>query len=439
MTRNVLACALLLTACASQPTTSITPIAEHHAHLVSPAAAALHTETPLATVELPAELNRLLADRAARWNDAKALAELYTEDAYVLDSDGPTWLRGREDVAGYLSGLFARAHSVTPVAFGIDGAAGHIVGYYTRPDGASTRYFGHVQLSVRKGSDGTWRIAAETPVFPGPYTRAQVTAAELIAQLDDAGIRKAAVLSVAYWFGSGLRATPVENEYDKVRAENDWTAAEVARYPGRLYAFCSFNPLRDYAMTELERCAASRAFAGIKLHFGNSAVDIARTPEHVAHLKRIFRAANDRKLAILAHLWTNGAYEKEGGEHAKVFLNQLLTEAPDVVVQIAHMAGGGRSTEPALAVFADAIAAGDPRTRNLYFDVATLTAGQSVEGLKKDAARMRQIGFDRILYGTDTVPPNAPARESWGTFRARMPLTDEELRKIAGNVAPYMR
>jgi predicted TIM-barrel fold metal-dependent hydrolase len=91
-------------------------------------------------------------------------------------------------------------------------------------------------------------------------------------------------------------------------------------------------------------------------------------------------------------------------------------------------------------VFADAIAAHDPRTRNLYFDVATSTQGQSDEGLKKDAERMRQIGMDRILYGTDmAVPPNQTAAESWKTFRSRMPLTEAELRTIAGNIAPFLR
>jgi hypothetical protein len=30
-------------------------------------------------------------------------------------------------------------------------------------------------------------------------------------------------------------------------------------------------------------------------------------------------------------------------------------------------------------------------------------------------------------------------RQSWGLFRALVPLTDEEFRVIAGNVTPYLR
>ena len=80
-----------------------------------------------------------------------------------------------------------------------------------------------------------------------------IAADDLIALLDAAGIRRAAVLSVAYMFGSPSRT--VENEYEKVKAENDWTGREVARFPDRLIGFCGFNPLEDYALDELARCA----------------------------------------------------------------------------------------------------------------------------------------------------------------------------------------
>jgi hypothetical protein len=50
-----------------------------------------------------------------------------------------------------------------------------------------------------------------------------ISARDVIANLDAAGIRRAVVLSAAYSFGSPVR--PQEDEYAKVRAENDWTAA----------------------------------------------------------------------------------------------------------------------------------------------------------------------------------------------------------------------
>src|SRR6185437_5480144 len=79
----------------------------------------------------------------------------------------------------------------------------------------------------------------------------QVTARELIAYLDSAGIRRALLLSIAYQFSNPNRP-PVANEYERVKAENDWTADQAALYPDRLRAFCSVNPLKDYALQEIE-------------------------------------------------------------------------------------------------------------------------------------------------------------------------------------------
>lgn len=414
-----------------------TPLVDHHQHLFSPAKAKTVYDPPLPPIQLPEELARLVRDREKAWNDKSALAALYTEDTVLLntqDEDFPTWMRGREAVATELAAYFDEAYRITPVAHRLEGSAGYVAGYYTRGEGEATRHFGHVFLSLIKGSDGRWLITAETPAFPGPFTRESSTADELVAQLDDAGIRRAVVLSVAYQWGSRANARP--GEYDRVKAENDYIAQQVARHPDRLVGFCAFNPLRDYAIQELDRCRDVLHLRGLKLHFGNSRVEL-RNPEHLEKVRRVFAAANARRTPIVVHLWTlNKDY---GREDAEIFLNKVLPEAPDITIQIAHMAGGGNSTPAALSVYADAIAANDRRTRNLYFDVATLTRGQTAEGLRADAMLMRRIGLKRILYGTDTAPPNPPARISWANFRGLMPLTDDEIRTIAGNVAPYLR
>jgi predicted TIM-barrel fold metal-dependent hydrolase len=75
-------------------------------------------------------------------------------------------------------------------------------------------------------------------------------------------------------------------------------------------------------------------------------------------------------------------------------------------VQIAHFAGGGPGyTHSALGVFADAIQKGDPRMKNVYFDVATVADEQPEAELKRFAARIRQVGIKRVLYGSDLGPP----------------------------------
>ncbi len=421
-----------------KPDTIPTPLVDHHQHLFSPAKAKTVYDLPLPAINLPETLGRLIDEREKAWNDKSALANLYTEDSLLLntiDDDAPTWMRGRSAVAEELTKFFGNPYKITPVAYHTDDSSGYIAGYYTRGQGDAIKHFGHIFLSLRKSGD-KWLIAAETPTLPGPFARDPSTADQLIAQLDDAGIRRAVVLSVAYQWGSAFNSRP--NEYEMVKAENDYIARQVARYPNRLTGFCSFNPLKDYALEELDRCQKVLRLKGLKLHFANSRVDI-RKPDHLERVRQVFRLANKLRMPVVAHLWTNPAYETEGGQYAKIFLGQVLPEAPDITVQVAHMAGGGRSTDSALVVFAGAIVSGDPRTKNLYFDVATLTAGQSKEGLQKDAMRMREIGLKRILYGTDTSPPQPPARISWGNFKGLMPLTEAEFRIIASNVAPYLR
>jgi predicted TIM-barrel fold metal-dependent hydrolase len=263
-----------------------------------------------------------------------------------------------------------------------------------------------------------------------------ITADQLIAELDAAGIRHGVVLSVAYWFGNPS-LEPLEDEYGMVRAENDWTVQQTRRFSDRLVPFCSFNPLKPYALAELERCAADLQVRGLKLHFNSSAVDLL-SAKHVEKVRQIFRAANERQLAIVVHV--RGSLKTYGREHAEAFLNTILPAANNSPVQITHLWGGEGFSESALAVYAAAVSRNDPRTKNLYFDVADIARWLPRSGQQRTAAeRMRQIGLKRILWGSDMAPPNPPARESWAVFQTTVPLTIEELRIIATNRAPYLR
>lgn len=422
----VCAVALVAVGCAHG---ALVPVADHHQHLLSPATAVLAGETLQPAITLPDDLAALFHTREQHWNDKPFLTAIYTEGSIFYDQDGPSWLRGAKEIGDFVGGRFSRAYTLTPIAYGGDGRSAHVAAYFTRGD----KPFGQVLFSLEKGTDGAWRIAAEAPTFPGPGSATASKAEELIAKLDDAGIRRAAILSTAYWFGRAFNP-PGGDEAANVRAENDWTAAEAAKFPDRLVAFFSFNPLKPYALEELERCTKSGRFRGLKLHFGNSGVDV-HNPEHIEKLRQVFAATNRLHVPIVVHLWTREQY---GKEDAEIFLNQILPAAPDIPIQIAHFAGGGPGyTDSALGVYADAITAHDPRTKNLYFDVATVADEQSDATLKTFAARIRQVGLKRVLFGSDLGPP--VPRKSWAIFRTSVPLTDAEFRVIAGNVAPYFR
>lgn len=269
-----------------------------------------------------------------------------------------------------------------------------------------------------------------------------ITAQDVIELLNKAGIRRAVLLSTAYSYGKPGKEPP--DEYAKVKAENDWTAAQAALFPKRLIAFCSFNPLKEYALDELARCAKDPNLRhGIKLHFGNSDVQ-TEIPEHLEKLKKVFQAANKQRMAIIVHLRASISKKRPyGPEQARAFL-ELLSFAPDVPVQIAHLAsaGPGYDDPPAhsvIAVLADAIAKKDSRTRKLWFDVASNAfPTNSAEVSELLVKLIRQIGVKRILYGSDAAAGNnLQPRESWAEFR-KLKLTKKEIKTIAGNVAPYL-
>jgi predicted TIM-barrel fold metal-dependent hydrolase len=271
-----------------------------------------------------------------------------------------------------------------------------------------------------------------------------LSAKELVPLLDAAGIGKAVLLSTAYMVGSPRRA--VDNEYARVRAENDWTAAQAAQFPERLIAFCGLNPLKDYAIDEIERCAGRPGLKhGIKLHFGNSDVQLDQ-PAHVKRLAEMFAAANRAGMAILVHLRANiGNQRPYGAAEARAFLDQVLPAAPDVPVQVAHLAGTGPGFEdpPArevLATLAAAMERGLPATRQLWFDVASIAQDDTTpEAAALLARRLRQIGMARVLYGTDSAQgENLRPRAAWAAFR-KLPLTEAEFRQVAGNLAPYFK
>lgn len=270
-----------------------------------------------------------------------------------------------------------------------------------------------------------------------------LTAADLIPLLDAAGIQKAALLSVAYMYGAPTRT--VEDEYAKVRAENDWTAAEAAKYPARLRAICSVNPLKDYAIQEIQRCANTPGLGhGLKLHFGNSDVR-TDSVRQLALLKRVFRAANDAKMAIIVHMHANINNRRPYGlEQGKTFLEQLLPEAPNVTVQIAHLAGAGgagsASADSVAGYFAEAIARRDPRVNNLWFDVTSFADSRlTPEQAERAVRRLRQIGLSRIVYGSDAASTPATQPKNGLAMFHKLPLTPAEFATIAANVPPYMR
>jgi ketosteroid isomerase-like protein len=113
---------------------------------------------PLPSIALPPALDRVLRDyeRAWRAKDAASLADLFTEDGFVLSNGSPP-VRGRAAIrvryAASGGPLALRAF-----AYATDGRVGYIVGGFASTPGEPDT--GKFVLALRR-EGGRWQIAAD--------------------------------------------------------------------------------------------------------------------------------------------------------------------------------------------------------------------------------------------------------------------------------------
>lgn len=265
-------------------------------------------------------------------------------------------------------------------------------------------------------------------------------AAALLRELDAAGIERAVVLSTGYSYGDERKGLPDPDRL--TREENDWTSAQVTKNAPRLIGFCSANPLRPVALEELERCLGLPGMTGIKVHLGNAGITL-RDPAHLARMQQLFALAQRRRAPVLIHMRARGG-TNYGAEDAQIFLEQVVSQAPDIEIIVAHLGASSPGYPPqndeVMAVFAAAAQRNDRRMNNLYIDVsANITDEITAADAALVAQRIRELGPRRILYGSDLTAPGGSIARGWEIFRTKIPLTPEELQQIANNRTRFVR
>ena len=279
-----------------------------------------------------------------------------------------------------------------------------------------------------------------SPAFAPIVKLPERDGAALVRELDAVGIDRAVVLSVGYSFADERKAL---SDPDRLtREQNDWTSAEVTKNSPRLIGFCSANPLRPVALEELERCLGLPGMIGVKLHLGNGGISL-RDAAHLARMQQVFALAQRLRAPVLVHMRARGG-SNYGAEDAQIFLDKVVPRAPDIEIVVAHFGASGPGYPPqndeVMAAFAVAAERKDPRMGNLYFDVATnVTEEITPADAALVAQRIRQVDPARVLYGSDLSPPGGSIRRGWEIFRAKVPLTAEELQQVANNRTRFAR
>ncbi len=261
---------------------------------------------------------------------------------------------------------------------------------------------------------------------------------DALAMLDEAGIGQGVLLSQAYSFASP-RATPGLDVAALTRRENQYNVDAALASGGRLKTFIGVNPFSDIARDELRYWAGRDGVSGIKLHLSNSGFDPGSAGA-MARLAAFVAAARPTGLPIIIHVMSAFPYTPAD---TTGFIEQVLAQAGDAAIQIAHGGGGGGLDEPtlsALSLYAEAVERGAKGTQNLFFDLAVVLVRDptaSADLLQRLAELIRRIGLSRFLIGSDWPSLCTPLEHN-RLLLSQVPLTPAEWQVILANRAPYM-
>lgn len=269
-----------------------------------------------------------------------------------------------------------------------------------------------------------------------PFSRADEHYSDIDLILKNTGTKRIDLISMAHVFSSS-EFGEFENERDLVEAENGYVAAARDKHPKKIKAYCSVDPLREYALDELERCRTQLKMDGIKLHHNASQVYLTEA-EHLAKVKKIFEFAAKHELPILLH-FDNG-HRRFGGDDVKLLTGAILSDLKPVRLRIAHFGTSGgfnARTKAVIDTFAEQFDANPALGKHtITFDISAVALDKDSEGASKLtdeefadlAVYCRKLGFQRIVFGTDY--PLYHPHEYLEILRVRLKLSDPEMRTL---------
>lgn len=266
-----------------------------------------------------------------------------------------------------------------------------------------------------------------------PFSRPDEYYSDIDVILRNTAVRRIDLISMAHVFSSA-EFGGFKNERELVERENAYVAAARDKHPKKVRAFCSIDPLREYALPELERCRTQLKMDGIKLHHNANQVYLT-VPEHLERVKKVFEFAAENKMRILMHF--DNSHRRFGKPDIDLLFGSILKELRPVELRIAHFGTSGgfsQRTRAFLNAFIEKLDA-EPglRKHKITFDISAVALDKDSEGIRKLtdeefavlARYIRRLGLKRIAFGTD-YPLYTPA-EYEAILRTRVGLSDKEL------------
>lgn len=235
--------------------------------------------------------------------------------------------------------------------------------------------------------------------------------------------------------GADLRRTTFHPDYPlehEVFVPNDYTAAEVAKFPDRLLGVACIDPFRDLpgAVLELERCVQELDFRSLKL--------VASYQHYPVNDRRLYPLYEKCiELDIPVHIFTGWTPTITAMlEYANpVLLDDLGMDFRDLRVIVVI---SGPWLDQGIALVA--------KHPNFYADMCTVGGGQ--EGTYDALSKLRMLGAaDRVLYGSNNsdkaelgekvaaLPELYRQINTVADRRGDEPFTDAEIEGMLGGTA----
>jgi predicted TIM-barrel fold metal-dependent hydrolase len=218
------------------------------------------------------------------------------------------------------------------------------------------------------------------------------SAEAMIGEMDRLG-----VTAVAFAHHQSMTARPTEG--------NRLAEEAVARFPGRLYIYCGYNPhYPDEGAEILTNTFANPRCVGIKLHPATHDV-----PIDDERYRPAFEFAHAHALPVLIHSWVGGGCRPE-------LIAQVAADFPDATIILGHHGGGWAGVKESIEACR--------RQANLVCDTCTSELTYKVVDRLTSA-----VGVERVLFGSD-IPFLAQAPQLGKVVYSRIP--DEDKIKVLG-------
>lgn len=213
--------------------------------------------------------------------------------------------------------------------------------------------------------------------------------------------RRAIVLS------SGYQA---QMSAENARKENAFVAAEVKKLPTRLAGACAVNPMKEWALTELQKCSDD-GLRILKLHTMASGLKL-RDEAHKLKLTEILSAAERLQMTVLIH---GNFPEASRGDEGLQLLREL-EKFPRIRFILGHL--WGREFKW-LEGF---------KHPNFVVEVSATPIWMKLPESREQLVKtMRKVGMKKFIFGSDW--PVFHPSEMVMALKA-LPLKDDEYKAI---------